>query len=123
VPPATPTSQVAGLKATLVADLVPTPIPTVAEETGSPLFEAAKRGDAEEVGRLLSAGTDVNERTAHGWTALMMAAGKGQRGVVELLLAKGADPKLYDPFGATALMRASEKGDAEIVKALLRAGA
>jgi ankyrin repeat protein len=101
---------------------------------GTPLMEAAYRGDAAAVRGLLEERVDVNEGNRFGMTALMYAAGQpfywpwrerfpGSAEIARLLIARGADVNARAANGRTALMAAVESGDAESVSVLLGAGA
>jgi uncharacterized protein len=58
----------------------------------TPLIEAVKAGDEEEVARLLSLGRDVNEKgNEMEWPPLNFAAGKGNLSLIRMLLDAGAD--------------------------------
>lgn len=70
------------------AALLLSPLPALAQQEqqrdttrvdppGHPLIAAARSGDAEEVERLLAAGTDPDVRPVHGLTPLMWAATLG----------------------------------------------
>jgi len=92
------------------------------------LIEAAKKGDADTIRRLLSAGADVGVTDAQGATALMHAAYRGDLGMVSLLLGAGAEVNAADPAGWTALMKSCynselKHGFADVAKALIDAGA
>jgi ankyrin repeat protein len=90
------------------------------------MIDAAWRGDAKEVERLLAEGADINKRGNRNRTALMLAAGKGHLEVVKLLLDKGAEVESKkDNGGLTALFFASvnDKGHPEIIKLLVSRGA
>jgi len=72
---------------------------------------------------------DVNAKTAHGFTVLMLASRYGYHEIVKLLLAAG-DGKIAaleidakNVAGLTPLMLASNNGYPEVVKLLLAAGA
>ncbi len=69
------------------------------------LHQAAGRGDAAAVKRLLEGGAEVDARDMDGWTALHWAAYEGQTEVVRLLLERGAsaDAEAYDRGGEVAL--------------------
>lgn len=85
--------------------------------------DAAARGDADEVRRLVQGGFDVNGRQADGATALHWAAYHGDEGLAELLLEAGADPAIANRNGATALWLAASRGEADVIEALLEGGA
>jgi len=68
------------------------------------LSDAARRGDAAAVKRLLDEGVDVNTRFRYERTALSFAADRGHADVVKVLLDRGADANIKDTFyGATPL--------------------
>jgi Ankyrin repeats (3 copies) len=94
------------------------------------LAEAARKGDAMAVKRLLDEGVDVNTKYRYGATALAYACDRGHLDVVKLLLDRGAEVNLKDTFyGATPLTWASSPAmgrkpqHAEIVGLLLKRGA
>jgi outer membrane protein assembly factor BamB len=88
------------------------------------LWDAAGRGDAATVRRLLAEGADVNAKTRYGATALFFAADKAHLDVVSLLLERGADPNVKDSFyGFTPLFWAVERGAVEVALLLVQKGA
>jgi hypothetical protein len=102
------------------------PAPTKAEQ----LQDAARKGDAPAVTRLLDEGVDVNTKYRYNATALFFACDAGHLDVVKVLLARGADVNVKDTFyGLTPLMVASspprKKTPAhnEIAKLLISKGA
>jgi len=94
------------------------------------LQEAARKGDAATVKRLLDEGVDVNTKFRYGTTALFYACDHGHVDVVKVLLDKGADLTLKDTFyGFTPLMLAispaqkRKPAHTEIAKLLIAKGA
>ena len=94
------------------------------------LAEAARKGDAASVKKLLDEGVDVNTKYRYERTALSFACDRGNVEVVRLLLERGADVNVKDTFyGATPLTWASgpamgrKPQHAEIVGLLLEHGA
>jgi ankyrin repeat protein len=92
------------------------------------LWEAARKGDAPAVKKLLDEGVDVNTKFRYGATALSYACDRGNLEVVKILLERGADVNVKDKFyGATPLTWAASPATArtpqhpEIVKLLLAA--
>jgi ankyrin repeat protein len=68
------------------------------------LSEAARKGDAAAVKKLLDEGVDVNTKFRYDRTALSFAADRGHVDVVKVLLDRGADVNIKDTFyGASAL--------------------
>ena len=116
------------LLTTLVAvmALMQTPPPSKADQ----LQDAARKGDAATVRKLLDEGVDVNTRFRYGTTALFFACDHGHVDVVKVLLDKGADLTLKDSFyGFTPLMLAISPAQkkkpehTEIAKLLIGRGA
>jgi len=71
------------------------------------LQDAARKGDAAAVKKLLDEGVDVNTKFRYGATALFFACDHGHVEVVKVLLDKGADLTIKDTFyGFTPLMLA-----------------
>src|SRR5438128_1183001 len=95
---------------------VPTSAPVVAE--------AAMRGDADAVRKLVAQGADVNAPQGDGMTALHWAAEHGDVALTETLLRAHASVKAVTRIGNyTPLHVASKTGNAAVMKALLKAGA
>ena len=69
-----------------------------AADTADAFSEAARRGDAAAVKKLLDAGVDVNTKFRYNRTALSFAADRGHADVVKLLLDRGADVTAKDTF-------------------------
>src|SRR4051812_4131795 len=80
------------------------------------LYKAVKRGDAIEVRRLLSSGSDPNEALA-GDSPLLAAANRGNTPVIRLLLDAGARADWH------SLRWAAFGNHADAVRLLLAAGA
>ncbi len=100
--------------------------PAAADEAASAttdLIDAAERGDAREVERLLAAGRDPNLAGPDGVTALHVAASRGHLEVARTLLAGGAHVDQMEFDGDTALVNASVFGHEAIVALLLERGA
>jgi len=94
------------------------------------LAEAARKGDAAAIRKLLDEGVDVNTKYRYGATALSYACDRGHVDVVKLLLDRGADANVKDTFyGATPLTWAVSPAmdrtpqHAEVVRLLLQHGA
>src|SRR5580765_5864015 len=82
----------------------PPPSTPASSSQADALAEAARKGDAATVAKLLDAGVDVNTKFRYGATALSYACDHGQLDVVKLLLDRGADVNVKDSFyGATPL--------------------
>ena len=77
---------------------------TAVSDKADALSEAARKGDAAAVKKLLDEGVDVNTKFRYNRTALSFAADRGHVEVVKLLLERGADVNAKDTFyNATAL--------------------
>ena len=94
------------------------------------LQEAARKGDAATVKKLIDEGVDVNTKFRYGATAIFYASDHGHVEVVKVLLDKGADLTLKDTFyGFTPLMLATSPAQkkrpehTEIAKLLIAKGA
>ena len=94
------------------------------------LQEAARKGDAPAVKKLLDEGVDVNTKFRYGATAIFYASDHGHLEVVKVLLDKGADLSVKDTFyGFTPLALAigpaqkKRPEHAEIAKLLIAKGA
>jgi uncharacterized protein len=73
-------------------------------EKADALSDAARKGDAAAVTKLLDEGVDVNTKFRYERTALSFAADRGHVEVVKVLLAHKADVTIKDTFyNATAL--------------------
>jgi ankyrin repeat protein len=94
-----------------------------------PLFEAVKKGDIEQVKKLIADGADVNATEDLGqvrWTPLIAAASGGNAQVVKVLLENRAKVDATDSHGYTPLYYAlwTDGNDSEeIVRALIASGA
>lgn len=94
-------------------------------EEGTPLYQAAIKGQLQVAKFLLEHGAAVNApngisgKTYSGWTPLMGAASGGHKAMVELLLTHGADVKARDRQGRTALHQTAQRGFEAVIKTLL----
>jgi uncharacterized protein len=95
-----------------------------ADEARRQLISAIRNGDAEEVGRQIRAGAEVNVEGGNHTRPIpiVLAARKGDPTVMAQLMEAGADVNVRDAMGATPLMHAAWEGHAEIVRMLLQAG-
>ena len=90
----------------------------------APVADAAERGDAQELERLLREGADVNASQGDGMTALHWASMNGRTDLVEMLLYAGATVQPSTRLGGyTPLHLASNEGHAAVVLELLGGGA
>ena len=93
-----------------------------AEEVSSTheeLLSACRRGNLEEVEKLIEKGVDVNAKDDIGWTAMMWAAVNGHTEIIELLIDNGAGFEVIDNNGLTALMWTAACGYTEAVELLI----
>ena len=90
----------------------------------APVADAAMRGDAEAVRRLVADGADVNTPQGDGTTALHWAAENGDTEILEILLYGGANTEAVTRNGAyTPLHLASAVGMTNSIETLLKSGA
>jgi len=90
----------------------------------TPLFLAAKNGNAAMIDLFVKAGASVNAANDNGTTPLMLAAAAGKADAVKLLLENGADVNAADNTnGQTALMFAAVLNRNAAVKLLAERGA
>ncbi|MEO2158658.1 MAG: ankyrin repeat domain-containing protein, partial [bacterium] len=90
----------------------------------SKLIEAIRSADVEAVARLITDGSDLNEVTGDGMTAVHWAAQLGHVPILELLLDAGAEVNPTTRIGSyTPLHLASSQANSTILKKLLEAGA
>lgn len=101
----------------------PLSLPLPETTQGSPLAEAARRGDVASVQNLLRQEVDVNGWDAGGTAALHWAVHLGDQALVELLLDAGADINAANRYGQGPIHIAVQQHDAAMVKRLLAAGA
>ena len=87
------------------------------------LVEAAARGDAAEVRRLLRAGASVAATDREGRTALIAAAYGDHLEVGRLLIQAGADVNVQDNTRQSAYLIPTADGSLEFLRLTLRAGA
>lgn len=94
------------------------------QDSDQALIDAARKGNTEEVKKLINKGANVNAKDdILGLTALMWAAGLGYADTVQALLDKGANVNAKGENGQTALMFAARFGQTTTVSALLAKGA
>ena len=94
------------------------------DAAGSPLLDAAERGDRAAALRALAVkGTDPNTPGPDGTTAIMYAASNGDVELVRALIKAGANVKVKNQFGTSAITEAAIIGATPVIDALLKAGA
>lgn len=92
--------------------------------SGTPLVDAARRGEVELVRSMLDDGADVNAAQGDGLTALHASAERGHVEIARLLIAAGADLDAETRIGHyTPLHLAGRGGHGHVVLALAEAGA
>ena len=74
---------------------------------GADLFEAAARGDAAEVKKLVTDGANINAAGSDGKTVLHLAVEKGNHDLAKLLIELGADAAKRDSRGFSSFFIAS----------------
>lgn len=97
----------------------------MATAQGAPdtLLQAAARGDAAAVRRLVGAGAALEARDERGRTALLVATDANAVEVARLLIAAGADVNAKDGQADSPYLLAGARGRVEILRATLAAGA
>ena len=95
-----------------------------AQQTASPVADAAARGDKAAIRDLLKQGADVNGAQGDGMSALHWAAERGDAELAELLVYGGANAGAVTRIGQyTPLHLAAKSASPAVVKALIKAGA
>ena len=89
----------------------------------SPLVDAARNADKDQVRALVQHGASVNAADADGTTALHWASYRDDLEIADLLIRAGAKVNAANDLGATPLWTASLNGSAAMVRKLLDAGA
>ena len=90
----------------------------------SELIDSTRSGDLETVASLITDGSDLNEATGDGMTAVHWAAQLGHVSILESLLDAGAEVNPTTRIGSyTPLHLASSQATSEIVRTLLEGGA
>jgi ankyrin repeat protein/pyrimidine deaminase RibD-like protein len=96
---------------------------SVAGARSQGLIEAAARGDAKEVQRLLAGGAAVEARDASGRTALLAATQGNHEAAARLLIEAGADVNAQDNQRDSPFLLAGARGYLGILRMTLAAGA
>ena len=86
-------------------------------------WQAAERGDAGALQRLLAQGQAVDARDARGRTALLVATHYGKVAAARALMAAGADVNAKDELQDSAYLYAGARGLNDILRLTLRHGA
>src|SRR5688500_6466992 len=86
------------------------------------LVQAARAAEQAQAFALLDGGTDPDQRSADGTTALHWAARNNDAMLVDRLLRAGARPHPENRYGVTPIALACESGSAAMVERLLKAG-
>ena len=84
------------------------------------LLRASKRGDTEQVEKLLNQGIELNSLNKEDKTPLMYAAENGEVKLVQMLISAGLDIDAIDSSGKTALIYAVENKHKETVLQLIK---
>ncbi|MFN0302261.1 MAG: ankyrin repeat domain-containing protein [Burkholderiales bacterium] len=86
-------------------------------------IDAASKGDAASVRKLLAQGANVRARDASGRTALLAATYGNHLDVARMLIAAGADVNAQDDVKNSAYLLAGARGYLDILKLTMAAGA
>jgi ankyrin repeat protein len=112
------------ISANLIVLLFLTALVGAAPPSGSPVADAAIRGDREALRTLLQQGADVSAPQGDGMTALHWAAERGDAEMVAMLVYAGANVAAVTRVGQyTPLHLAARTGSASVTAALLKGGA
>jgi ankyrin repeat protein len=95
----------------------------VAAGPDAALIDAAARGDAPAVARLLAAGASPKARDARGRTAPLAATQGNHPEAARRLLEAGAEPNVQDAIGDSAFLLAGAREHVEILRMTIAAGA
>lgn len=90
-------------------------VSSIALGDGTPLHNAAKDGDLQEIKSLIEQGSDLKAKDDDGQTPLHVAIRCGRFDVAKYLCGKGSDIDAADSTGRTPLMRAAEAGVMQMV--------
>jgi len=90
---------------------------------GLPLIGAAAAGKSDTIRLLVEHGARVEDRTAEGYTALMLAAAHGHLEFCEILLRLGSNSQAKANDGRSVLAVAAQENRRDIVELLLEHGA
>ena len=82
------------------------------------MHQAASRGNAAAIQRLLDSGAHINAQEVGGMTPMHIAASRGHGNVVNLLKRRGAKIDVRDRLGKTPLRYAENKGHRSIANTL-----
>ncbi|KAM3958666.1 uncharacterized protein ACR2FA_007304 [Aphomia sociella] len=88
----------------------------------TPLATAVRKGDINMVRFLISAGAELDQRSAAGQTPLHLAVLATYATIAELLLDKGADPQIRDNTGMLIEHYAVDSGSLDMLKFVLDRG-
>jgi ankyrin repeat protein len=91
--------------------------------SSSPLIDAVKAGNVDQVRALIKQRVDINAASPDGTTALHWAVKSNSRELAQLLIAAGAKVNAANRYGVTPLTLAATNGNGAIAEALLKAGA
>ena len=92
------------------------------DKDGQEIHAAAKSGNIEIIGLLLSQGFEVDSRDEKCTAPLMYTALNGHEGAFQMLIQNGADTSLKDKGGSRLLHFAAQGGNTSIINKLLSLG-
>lgn len=96
---------------------------TVTSQPTGSLHDAARKGDLEQIKRLVAGGAHLDAKDKESNTPLHLAAQNGHKAAVELLIANGAGVDLKGEGNYTPLSWATRNGHKSIVELLIDRGA
>ncbi|MFD2444414.1 ankyrin repeat domain-containing protein [Bacillus sp. CGMCC 1.16607] len=86
-------------------------------------FQAAEKGNIEEINDLFEQGADINSKDSQGRTAIMIATYANDYKTVKRLIELGADIHIQDDMKNNPFLYAGAEGYLEILKLTIEAGA
>ena len=96
---------------------------TMCRPTTADVFEAAEKGNINDIRHFIANGANVNTPTKNGRTPVYFAAQNGHVHCIEVLVANGADVNTPNKWGQTPVSAAEEYRHGDCVKILRQHGA
>ncbi|MFF2449128.1 ankyrin repeat domain-containing protein [Neobacillus sp. NPDC058068] len=87
------------------------------------LLQAAKRGEADTLSKLIKNGADINAQDSRGRTAIMNATYSNDVETAKILIKKGANVNIQDDIKNSPFLYAGAEGYLDILELTIKAGA